>query len=182
MRLFVAIDLNEELRAKISEIERAIQETGADVKLVEPENLHITLKFLGEVPEERVREVQDSVSKSIESVGEFKISIEGFGYFGSRNYIRTLWVDVKEGRERILEIMSKLSENLSRIRNEKRASSVHLTIGRVKSAKNKVPLLNKIEELKNVKVGELDVKEIKLKSSVLTKKGPIYSDVRAFEI
>ncbi len=180
MRLFVAVEVEEGLKEKIREVEESVRKTGADVKLVESENLHVTLKFLGEVPEEKVREVEEAVSKSVAGVGVFKMSIDGFGYFGSPRYIRTLWLDVKEGKEKILEIMSRLNENLNSVRNEKRESNVHITVGRVKSARNRETLLKEIEKLSDVKIGEMDVKEIKLKSSVLTEKGPVYSDVKVF--
>jgi len=182
MRLFVAIELNDDSREKIAEIEKNIRDTGADVKLVEPENIHVTLKFLGEVSEERVREVQEGISKSIEGITEFRFYIGGFGCFGSPKYLRTLWFGVKEGEEKILEIMNKLNENLHQIRDEKRKPAVHITVGRVKSAKKRDVLLKEIERLKDVKIGEVYVKEIKLKSSVLTEKGPVYSDVDVFKI
>jgi 2'-5' RNA ligase len=182
MRLFVSIDLDRELTEKAAGIEERIRATGADVKLVEPRNLHFTLKFLGEVPESQVPGIEEKIGKALEDTRPFQVSIAGFGYFGSPSYIRTLWVDVKEGQEQLLELMKKVGSALDSIRREKLKPAVHLTVGRVRSAKNKEQLLREIEALRDVKVGGMLVKEVKLKQSTLTKTGPVYRDVKVFTL
>ncbi len=182
MRLFIAIDLNKELKDKIKNIEDELKKLDLPIKFVEPENLHFTLKFLGEVSEERVKEIEKTVSEVLKDFKPFKVFIQDFGYFGSPNYIRTLWLGLKEGGKEIIEISEKLDEVLSYIRKNEHEPKPHLTIGRVKSNKNKEILLKEIEKLKNVKIGEFYVNKIKLKKSVLTKKGPIYSDLKVFEL
>lgn len=183
MRLFVSVDLEPGLEEKVKEVQDRVKETGADVKMVEPENLHFTIKFLGEVPEERVREAEEIIEGSLKDVRAFRISVEGFGYFGPPAHIRTLWVDVKEGRKELLDLMGKVGGTLNQIRKDDFSRPVaHLTIGRVRSGKNREQLLKEAEALKGVKLGEMDVKEVKLKKSVLTGSGPVYSDVKVFTL
>lgn len=182
MRLFIAIDLDQNLRSRVEGIENQIRECNCDVKLVEPGNLHFTLKFLGEVPERGVKEIEDRISALVKDVKEFRLSLEGFGYFGKPDYIRSLWIDVVEGRNELVKLIGDMNKDLDNIRREVHAANPHLTIGRVKSGRNKEALLEKINSLKDVKLGEMRVKFVKLKQSTLTGKGPIYSDLRAFEL
>jgi len=182
MRLFIAVDLDDKLKTNVLNVQNRIRQSGADVKFVEPENLHFTLKFLGEVEEAELPEIEKRISDVLEGVKRFVIKIEGFGYFGSPGYIRTLWLDVKDGKEQLQGIAESLNRALDYIRHEKRKSNVHLTIGRVKSAKNKDALIHEIEALRNVKIGEMKVKTVKLKQSILTKQGPVYKDVKVFDL
>ncbi len=180
MRVFIAIDLDKELINKIMEIESELKGNDIDVKFVEPENLHLTLKFLGEVGEDKIPEIEQNISRILGEFKQFRMRIDGFGYFGKPDYIRTLWLGIKEGKEEIIKIIKELNKTLNHIRKDDYDPSPHLTIGRVKSGKNKELLLHEVEGLKDVNTGEMVVNEIKLKQSVLTKKGPEYSDLRVF--
>jgi 2'-5' RNA ligase len=182
MRLFVAIELDENLKSKVEEIENQIRKCGCDVKFVEPENLHFTLKFLGEVPEQDVKGIKDKISASVKGMKQFKLSLEGFGYFGKPDYIRSLWIDVGEGKDELVKLIENMNQNLDDIRREVHGANPHLTIGRVKSGRGRQALLETINSLKDVKLGEMLVKFVKLKQSTLTKKGPIYSDLKIFEL
>lgn len=182
MRAFIAIDLERNLAGHVKRMQESLRETGADVKFVEPENLHFTVKFLGEVSEQDLEGISRTVSHSVSGFKPFRIGIDGLAYFGSERHIRTIFLDVKGGRERLQEILSTVNEALDYIRHEDHKPRPHLTIGRVRSSKNREILLEKLRGLSYVKIGEMDVKFVKLKQSVLAKKGPAYSDVKAFEI
>lgn len=182
MRLFVAVELDPGLRETAARIGKRIKDTGAGVKLVEPENLHFTIKFLGEVEEELLPEIEEKLGEALKGAGPFKVELEGAGFFGSPKFMKVLWLDVKEGQRELLRLMDKVGRALEFIQEEERQNRVHLTIGRVKSPKNREELLDLIEELRHVKVGEMVVKEVKLKESVLGPKGPAYSDVKVFPL
>ncbi len=182
MRAFVAIDLDEGLREHVKGIQNSLKETGADVKFVEPGNLHFTVKFLGEVQENALDDMEKALGDSVSGFSPFRIGIEELSYFGSESHIRTLFLDVKEGREKLESLLESVNKALDPFRHESHGARPHLTIGRVKSGENRELLLEKLRELSHVKVGEMDVKFVKLKQSVLTKKGPVYSDVKVFEL
>jgi 2'-5' RNA ligase len=183
MRIFIAIDISEELREKIADIERKLHSNEFDVKFIEPKNLHITLKFLGDVKEEQINEICNVLEQVSKNFKKFKLFINGLGYFGSPKYIRVIWLGVENGESEIVSLIKILDEKLMHIRrNEFSRPSPHLTIGRVKTGRNREKLLQKINEFKDVKIGEMIVNEIKLKESVLTKKGPIYTDLKCFKL
>ncbi len=182
MRLFIALELAEHLREKVAEIEASLKQCEGDVKFVEPENLHFTLKFLGETPEEFLPKVKEGIERAIWDVKQFNISLEGVGYFGSPKYLRTIWVGVKEGQDKVHEIMARLNNELDKFKKDTHKPNAHLTVGRVKSSKGRECLLEKMADLSDVKVGEMAVKEIVLKQSVLSKEGPAYSDVKVFPL
>lgn len=182
MRLFVAVDIEDNIRKGIGIVIERLREHGLDVKFVDPENIHITLKFLGEVPDNTVKEIENRISETVRGVSLFNMNIEGLGYFGNSNYIRTLWVDVKEGKNELVKLMVSLEKNLGYIREERREPNPHITIGRVKTQRDRDTLLRVVKEMGNVKIGKMSVKEIKLKKSELNREGPVYSDVKVFTL
>jgi len=182
MRLFLAIDLPDDIIEKIKEIQKKIIHMNTDTNTTKPENLHITLKFLGEVEEHNVDEIEKTVSDVVRKFCRFRVSVEGLGYFGKQDYIRVVWIGTGEGRERLVKLMTALNRELNHIRREDYEPFPHITLARIKSGRNRESLLHEIERLKDVKLGEFDVKKIKLKQSVLTKNGPIYTDLKCFRL
>jgi 2'-5' RNA ligase len=169
----VAIDLEPELRAKVTEIGQKI--AGYGVKPIEPDSLHITLKFLGELGELQVKDAISQLKKV--DFSTFEIKIAGLGAFPSSNYIRVIWLGI-ESKE-LMELAKLVDEKLAGFRKDERGFSAHLTIARVSTA---VPgLAEKITSLKGIEIGRQTVKDFRLKKSTLTPKGPIYSDIEVFE-
>lgn len=180
-RGFIAIDI--ECLPKLVEFENKIKETGANIKLVEPKNIHITLKFLGDTNEEKIELIEEIIKKETTKVDPFKIQLHGTGVFPNQNYMKVLWIGIKNA-ERIGEIAEQIDRELSEIgfQKEKRKFSAHLTIGRVRSAKNKDKLLHIIKKYEEVEFGEIIVNSIKLKKSDLTPKGPIYTTLKEIKL
>ena len=182
MRLFVALDIPEELKHKVLEIQKRFDSEKLDIKFVEPENLHITLKFLGEVHQKEIMNIEERIFKIVKEFSPFSINLHGVDYFGNKNYIRVLWINVKKGKEKLIEIINNLNQQLNYIRKDEHRPNPHLTIGRVRSGKNRERLLRILESVKDMKIGEIIVNEIKLKQSILTPKGPIYKDIKTFSL
>jgi 2'-5' RNA ligase len=182
MRLFIAIDLDERVRGEIAKVINRLEKGGFDVKWVEPRNVHITLKFLGEVREDLVAGVKERVSGVLRDVKGFSIRIGNLGYFGSPGYVRVIWVDILEGRESLVKLSGLLDRELGDIRKSEHGPSPHLTIGRVRSGRKRDELLREIRYMKDVKLCELDVNDVKLKRSVLDEGGPVYSDLEVFRL
>ncbi|XRO77528.1 RNA 2',3'-cyclic phosphodiesterase [Methanocaldococcus sp. 10A] len=167
MRLFLAIDIPENLKNKIKEFQEHFKMKG--IKLVEKENLHITVKFLGEVDEEKLKEILD-LDLSIEPI---KIKLKHIGTFPNSNYIKVIWIKVEN--ENLIEIFKNIDKKLSNLGFKKEKEYVpHLTIGRVKFIDNKKKLKDRIEKYKDIDFGEFEAKHIKLYKSTLTPNGPIY--------
>ncbi|BCS94329.1 RNA 2',3'-cyclic phosphodiesterase [Metallosphaera javensis (ex Sakai et al. 2022)] len=172
MRLFIGIPVYDEpwLREALGMVER----TGADVKLVEPQNVHITLAFLGEVGEDRV----DLVKESLDEVKftAFRVAFRGLGAFPSVSRPRVVWVGITEGFNELKRIRTSLVKSLTskRIRVEEEQFVPHLTLGRVKGPRGVLELAKLVEEMSDRQFGEQEVKEIVLFKSTLTPRGPIY--------
>jgi len=180
-RCFISIDI--EIPSKIIEIEREIEKTGGNVKLVEPKNMHLTLKFLGNTNEEMIDELENMIKESIKDVEPFKIQIKGTGVFPNEKYIKIIWLGIQNG-EKITQIAEKIDEKVSKLgfKKEKRSFSPHLTIGRVRNAKNKDKILKMIEKYKDLLFAEKIVDTINLKRSELTPQGPIYTTLREIKL
>lgn len=134
MRIFIAIDLNKGTKDAIFSEERKLKNNISGVKWVEYENLHITLKFLGEVDEEKIKYVKDALIKVSSNFNDFEINGGYLGAFPSPDRARVLFFNIEEGKEHLYRIFDKLEKRLSQIGFEKdqRPYHPHITIGRVK--------------------------------------------------
>lgn len=175
MRSFIAIDVPLELRQKIAGLQSEI--ATYDVKLVEPQNMHFTLKFLGEVDESVLTSVTAKLKEDASNFKPFDAVIKGLGVFPGLNYMRVIWL----GCEDIFNLQQAVEDALSSI-SKKEKPSPHLTIARVRSPKDKDKLIAFVEKNKNIEIGSFVVDEIKLKKSTLTPKGPVYEDVEIVKL
>lgn len=182
MRLFVAIDLGDDVKEAVGGIQRKMRSGGYDLKMVEAGNLHMTLKFLGEVDAGQKGRIEGIISDAVKGFHPFTLSFHGVGYFGSASFMKVIWAGVKEGSQDFVSLAESLDKGLSFIRKDEHGPSPHLTIARVRQGTSTQKLAHDILSLKDVNLGEACVKEIKLKESVLTPQGPIYSDLRAFPL
>ncbi len=190
MRAFIAVDLSEEIKAKIKEVQKQfanleIDQSRIKLKFVNAWQAHQTVKFLGDVPENKVEDVKRELAEI--SQKPFDIGMRGVGFFPeaslekARN-IKVVWIGIEKGVEELKALQEEVESRLNALGfpSEKRFSA-HVTICRVKMmsrARDEIGLiLKKIAELRDVAVGEMLVEELKLKKSTLTPKGPVYEDV-----
>lgn len=176
MRLFIAVEVEDGLRDKLVGLQTRLLEPA--VKLVERQNLHITLKFLGEVPDEQVAAVRGAL-RSVKSE-PFEVEIGGMGTFPPDSQrINVVWVDCKGP---LAELAAKVAEALKPLGFEpgERGFSSHLTIARIKQRPKE--LAKRVEELKDTEIGRQLVDCFILKRSTLTPKGPIYEDVEVYKL
>jgi len=180
-RGFIAIDIP--TNKKLLEMENEINNSGADLKLVEPENIHVTIKFLGDTDEEKIDEIEEIIKNSAKDFKPFNIKLKGSGVFPNKNYMKVIWIGL-ENAESIGEIAKKIDKQLQSLgfEPEKRGFSAHLTIARVKSPRNKEKLIQIIEKYQDVEFATIDVNSVKLKKSDLTPKGPIYTNLREVKL
>jgi 2'-5' RNA ligase len=182
MRLFIAVDLPEDIKKKITSIINEIKAKDTDVKFVELENLHITLKFLGEVGDEKKEEINNILSSVAAKFNTFEVETDGLGYFGTPNFIKVLWLGLSSGKEKLIELIKELDNKLNYIRPNEYQPSPHITLGRVQSGKNREVLLKVIEKYRNTEMGKFTAEKIVLKQSTLTRDGPVYTDLNTFPL
>jgi len=176
IRCFVAVACGgDELAAKFTEVRRMLEVARADVKFVEPENIHLTLKFLGEIEPSLVEQVSQVVKET--SFQPFSVRLEGMGVFPNLRRPRVVWAGITDGVSQLAEIWKNVDAKLSELgfEKERRRFSPHITIGRVRSGRNRDRLVEEISTLSSYEFGGLHVDRIVLKKSVLTPRGPIYT-------
>ncbi len=182
MRAFLAVDLDKKLEDGVSRVQKRIMDVNAQLKFVETENLHFTLKFLGEISDNKAEDLTVMIENKIEKYNPFKLSIKGVGFFPHPGYIRVIWMGV-EDPEAYSQIQMDLDEEFMKFGFRKERSYIpHLTIARVKGAKNKEALISFINEMEDVYIGEMEVDKLVLKESELTPAGPIYTNLKEFKL
>ena len=175
MRSFIALEVPDELRKKIEILQQQL--AGLDVKLVEQQNLHFTLKFLGDVQEAALEEVKDNIRKISSNFSPFNAVIKGVGVFPNTSYVRVVWLGCPD----ILPLQESVESALSDL-FKKEKPSPHLTIARVRSEHGKDKIQAFVEKNKGVEIGSFVADRIKLKKSALMPKGPVYEDIEVFKL
>ncbi|MCF7907860.1 MAG: RNA 2',3'-cyclic phosphodiesterase [Candidatus Omnitrophica bacterium] len=173
MRTFIAIDLPENLKTKLSQIQKDLETDNLKFKWVEPDNIHLTLKFLGEIDEDQLLEIKKVVAQTTDQIKTFELTAEGLGFFPNQKNPRIFLTNLKNS-EPLRLLVTKLENNLTQlgfpIENKFKA---HLTLARIKSQEN-IDLL--IEKTKAIRLKErFSVGKITIYKSNLTASGPIYT-------
>jgi 2'-5' RNA ligase len=182
MRVFLAIEIDEKLLDKISNVQKQFMECEAPVKYVETENLHCTLKFFGEIDDNKLNDIIEAIDNKIKNHEPFRVNIKKSGVFPNERYIRVLWLGM-EDVEPFSNLQKDLDEDFIKMGFKKEKSYIpHLTLGRVKGAKNKEALLQKLKDLGDVEIGEMNIEKIVLKKSELSPQGPIYTTIKEFDL
>jgi len=178
VRCFVAVECGSaEVLRGLRDAQARLSATGADMKCVEPENIHMTLKFLGEVPEARAREA----ARIVESVSfrPFSIKVEEVGVFPSISRPNVVWAGITGGVADLAAVFDEIESGLAGLgfEKERRRFSPHLTICRVRSGRNRDKLAEEVAAMADTVFGSVDIDRVKLKRSVLTPRGPVYTDL-----
>ncbi|HDH07001.1 MAG TPA: RNA 2',3'-cyclic phosphodiesterase [Thermoproteales archaeon] len=176
IRCFIAVDIeDQEVIGNITRVQQALLPLGKCLKLVEKENIHLTLRFLGELPQTLVNDVIEILSHI--DFTPFKIMLRGIGAFPRLSRPNVIWVGVEEGAEQLRDLASKINAALRKLRlpPPDKPFSPHITIARVKRRPDIKTLMNIMNAFSSDVYGSLLVDNFRLKKSTLTPKGPIYT-------
>ena len=177
IRSFIAVELSDAVRAKAAALGDALRAAGADVRWVDPRNLHLTLQFLGDVPESDVAAVGRAVGEAAAGMAPFELELRGAGAFPSPGRARTVWLGAARGTQEIVALHDRIERALKPLgfRPEGRKYQPHLTIGRVKRAGPALRRLGAlIDENADFDAGRCTVREAVVFSSDLKPSGPVY--------
>lgn len=175
MRLFIAIDIPQNLKEELSRLVTKLRKYDADAKWVEPQNLHLSLKFLGETNEEIIKKIEEIISLAAKQHKALELNLERFGFFPNEKSPRVFFVatDKEEELKKIYSCLEDALQNLG-FEKEKRFKS-HITLARFKSLKN-IELLKK--QIGSIPVkGSFPANEITLFKSTLKPQGPVYEKI-----
>ena len=175
LRCFIAIEIPEAIKKAIISSIDSLKKSGADVKWVSPENIHITLQFLGETEEARIPSIKEALDKILLPYSPFYIKIAGVGCFPDARRPRVIWVGTEESQP-VINLQGDIARGMAKFgyREEERNFTPHLTIGRVKSNRNTRELSRKMDEIKAASFSGFEVQNITLMKSELKPSGPIY--------
>ncbi|MDO8747171.1 MAG: RNA 2',3'-cyclic phosphodiesterase [Thermodesulfovibrionales bacterium] len=168
LRCFIALELPEEVKKNIYGYVEKLKAAGADVKWVRTENLHLTLKFLEDTTEELLKSANERLISLSKSHNRFSFQVSGAGAFPNIKYPKVIWLGVHDSEE-IVNLQHDIDESMAGLGFEKddKQFTPHLTIGRVKSMRNKDALIKELITLKEVDFGKIEVLNITLMKSEL---------------
>lgn len=184
MRLFVSIDLPDDFASEVAAVQDGLD--GLDgLRLTAPRQSHVTVKFLGDVPEDRLPELEAALESAVEDSGvdPFEAEYGGLGVFPSLDYISVVWIGVRDGGPE----MTRLHEAIERetvalgFDPEDHDFTPHVTIARMDHAAEKGPVRRFVRE-RDPTVGRTEVTEVSLTRSDSGPDGPVYSTVATFEL
>ena len=181
IRSFLAFDIeNDDVRKRLSSVQTRLVQTGADVKLVETENIHVTMRFLGNVSIGMIEKIFEEMKKT--EFKPFNVQIQGVGVFPSLSYPRVVWAGITEGEEQLRNVFTQIETRLRALgfAPDPKGFSPHLTIARVRSGRNKTQLAEFVNKNASHKFGTIKAECLTLKKSTLSPKGPTYYTLKEF--
>jgi 2'-5' RNA ligase len=187
MRCFIAIDMPDDIRAELADLQKElagkVDIRKGDVKWVEPESMHLTLKFLGEVPDNQIVEICNITKEVASRYKGFDFAVREAGSFGGRS-ARILWVGAGSECPELLELQQDLEDELADAGwpKEGRQFSGHLTLCRIRNSKAGEKLGRLIEEYKDYDLGTVHAGSITVFESQLTPQGPLYTPLGNYKL
>ena len=184
IRIFIAIEIPSSIKEKISDFQEELKKEHARISWVKPDNIHITLKFLGNVTEDKIDAIGNAVEIAVAQIKSFQIEITNVGAFPNYEKPRVIWVGAQSESD-LLKITAKQIDNeLHQLgfELEKRSFKAHLTLGRVKGLHGIDGVINKLKQGQGFKGGSFKVHEIVVMRSDLKPTGAVYTSLKRITI
>ncbi len=185
LRLFWAVNLPLEIKRKLAGLQAYLRTTPVNVKWVEQQNLHLTVKFLGDVDGNRVSEITRAVNEVAAGTGSFELELSGLGFFPGPRRPRVIWVGVQGEVHKFGLLHGRVEECLAALgwALDSQSFAPHLTLGRLRTPQGGEVLVSKAEEIcADWSVSGITVSGIDLMKSELTPKGPVYQVLESIKL
>jgi 2'-5' RNA ligase len=178
LRCFIAIQIPDSIRREIRDLLNILKKYDADIKWVVPENIHLTLKFLGNTAEGLLPRIAESLRTVASSFEPFYITIYGTGLFPDKKFPKVIWIGI-EHSEMLMKLYGNIDQTMSLIgyQKEGREFQPHLTLGRIKARKGIIHIVNELDTVQKKDFGTFQVDMIKLMKSELNPKGAQYTSL-----
>ena len=187
MRCFIAIDINEQIRKALADLQQELQGKAdikrGDAKWVNPDNIHLTLKFLGEITDEQIMDICNITGDVAGRQKAFELDIGSVGHFGGKS-ARVLWVGTGQNVDKLLQLQQDLEQQLDSAGwpKEARKFSGHLTLCRIRNARAGAKLAQLARDYRDYKLGTMPADSVSVYQSQLTPQGPIYTVLGKYEL
>jgi len=184
MRLFIAIEIPEDIKKLMAEVQEKIKDSGADAGWTRPEGIHLTLKFLGEVPEPKVPEIMTALSHATKESTGLRLELVGAGAFPNPKNARVVWIGVSGESDKLARLQASVEEGMAHIgfKREDRAFTPHLTLGRIKFIRSRDRWLKALDDIKDIELSGFDVRSVSLMKSELKPSGAVYMEIGKIEL
>ncbi|MBN2163103.1 MAG: RNA 2',3'-cyclic phosphodiesterase [Pontiellaceae bacterium] len=176
VRAFIAAEIGADLREKLTDLQRKLKQVEADVRWITPDGIHLTLAFLGNIPEDRINAVSEAIDRAGAGHTRFDFAVCGTGYFGSTRHPRIIWAGVADSPP-LLRLQRQILRELqqSGIAFDNKPFSPHLTLGRIKRVdRNTEALLQEVNERSSVDLGMSTISHVDLIQSTPKPTGAEY--------
>jgi RNA 2',3'-cyclic 3'-phosphodiesterase len=182
IRSFIAIELPEGLRKELGQLQAKLKTGGDFVKWVSPDSIHLTLKFLGDIAEDKVPEITGGIREAAAGISPFTLNMEGIGVFPNLKRIQVVWVGLTGDLGKLLDLQKKIEENMFLLGypEEEREFTPHLTLGRVRYQPPPADQQKFAQAVSGTvfrSQNKIEVKAVNLMKSRLTPQGAIYTEL-----
>ena len=179
IRTFIAIEIDPTHKQKLLHLISTLKSSNSDVKWVTEHQMHLTLKFLGNIEETKVQEISDALTSIANSTREFTITLSNIGTFPNAKRPRVIWIGVNKGKNKLKLLAGQIETELEKLDfpKETRDFKSHLTLGRVRSPKNLQNLTKLLTEVSFQSESAIKINKLILFQSTLTPKGAIYKKI-----
>jgi len=184
LRTFIAVELSNDFRHALTEIQNQLKSSDADVKWVKPDNIHITLKFLGSIPPKKVKAIKEFFPEIFDSSHVFDVQLANLGAFPSINKPKVIWAGLDDPDGRLKLLANHTEEFLCRLGfpKEHKEFKSHITLGRLRSFKNLNPLTEALQKTAVPSQMKQRIEKITFFKSTLTPQGPIYESLLTYTL
>ncbi len=175
VRSFIALELTPEVHQELAQAQSQLKASGADVKWVNPEGIHLTLKFLGSVSMELIAKIEKTLDGLAKDHRAFQLELKNLGAFPKLEYPRVIWVGIEGNSEQSISLAQDLEKRLIKVGflPEKRTFKPHLTLGRVRSNRKRNQLIKLLQSV-TLTPKTMQAEKLTLFKSTLTPSGAIY--------
>jgi 2'-5' RNA ligase len=183
LRSFIAIELPETVKKALAEFQQELGKCGADVRWIRSENIHLTLKFLGNIEEDKADIIAERLKGTCKGHSGFKVNISGTGVFPNKRSPRVLWAGISLNEE-IVTLQEGIEDAMASLgfEREKRRFSPHLTLGRLRSSRGKQAVLDKMDAYRENIFGIMDVDSVLLMRSDLGPSGAKHTKIAVCDL
>ena len=187
IRSFIAIELPTGLKQELTRLETQLKAGNQPwVKWVKPDSIHLTLKFLGNIAAGTTAAITGAIEKSARGIKPFSLKVEGLGVFPSLKRVQVAWVGISGETDKLTQLQKRLESNLTPLgfTPESRPFTPHLTLARLKehTSPNERQEFGKLIASTNFEASDIEVKEISLMKSQLTRTGAIYTQIKLVKL
>ncbi|HBG60891.1 MAG TPA: RNA 2',3'-cyclic phosphodiesterase [Candidatus Omnitrophica bacterium] len=184
IRTFIAANINDTILNEIGKAQEHLENIDCDVKWVKTTNVHLTLKFLGEIEQKRVPKIVEKLEFLTKHIRSIRTQLSQLGAFPKIEKPKVIWIGLEDNSNEIADLVEAIDNTLTKegFKKEEHSFKPHVTIGRIRSLKNISALANALKIYSLPQSIYQEITEIKLIKSILTPKGPIYEDLKAFKL